>query len=50
MKTSNAKCHICGRVASLWYKGKWWCAMTQGFGNYNMKGICNEKTNDKSNS
>lgn len=47
MKTSNAKCNKCGKKAVLWHEGKWWCAMTQGFGKFNMKGVCNERNEKK---
>lgn len=47
MKTSNAKCNVCKKTAKLWHKGKWWCGIKQGFGEFNMKGVCDERNEKK---
>jgi len=49
MKTSFNKreCNICGELAVIWYKNKWWCAFCTSMGEFNMKGYCkHEKTDD----
>jgi hypothetical protein len=49
MKTSFSKreCNVCGELAVIWYKNKWWCAFCTSMGKFNIKGYCkHEKTDD----
>ena len=35
-------CNMCKKPACF-YNGKWWCAHTTAFGNYNIYGACKTK-------
>jgi len=36
----NPVCNTCNTQAKIYYAGKWWCSLSSGMGNFNVKGYC----------